>query len=375
MGLHKRIPTPFFSLKIFRCVCGTCFQLFQNAGFEINDNESLDQAYEIKDRVLNDSIKENDNRQSINRKLIIDHGQEICLSRAIASFVIFTIIGFFVAIAFSAVIFGMKLEFGDVFEKTAYELCSIDPFCKKNNISIFGYICWLVTVIVGMAFSNQYWLKAKNKEENMEFMARLKQNTSKPDNCEIKNQNTNIIKSQDMVCSFEQLHQLREKNILTESEYFDRKKTLLLELKQKGSSESVEEFLSQFIKLLENNTLNAEEIHQIKTILLNQPNSSPTTASAQDSEKIELLIRKGIEIYKQGDLRTAINIFDDITKLFPTHPDGFFYFGAALEKSEQFEKALENYKLAEKIEKKQIHRQAIERIEGLIKKISRKNLD
>jgi tetratricopeptide (TPR) repeat protein len=209
----------------------------------------------------------------------------------------------------------------------------------------------------------------------MEFMARLKQNTSKPDNCEIKNQNTNIIKSQDMVCSFEQLHQLREKNILTESEYFDRKKTLLLELKQKGSSESVEEFLSQFIKLLENNTLNAEEIHQIKTILLNQPNSSPTTASAQDSEKIELLIRKGIEIYKQGDLRTAINIFDDITKLFPTHPDGFFYFGAALEKSEQFEKALENYKLAEKIEKKQIHRQAIERIEGLIKKISRKNLD
>jgi|SaaInlStandDraft_6_1057023.scaffolds.fasta_scaffold142346_2 hypothetical protein len=75
------------------------------------------------------------------------------------------------------------------------------------------------------------------------------------------------ISGPDYLLSFEKLHQLSEKGILTELEYSGRKLKLIDELRHQTLTDTPENFLGTLVPLLDNSILNQEEMSKIKAIV------------------------------------------------------------------------------------------------------------
>ena len=125
----------------------------------------------------------------------------------------------------------------------------------------WGFLAALITpLLAGIILFIIPDLKKINKEKEQE--KKLEQQEKEKQKLE-----SSKIKGSDLLLSLEKLHQLFEREVLTEVEYTARKMKKIEELNKKIIDDSPEEFLGAMVPLLDNHTLTKEEMDKIKSIV------------------------------------------------------------------------------------------------------------
>jgi len=108
------------------------------------------------------------------------------------------------------------------------------------------------------AEQSAYWKEVEKQDREVEKQEREEAKQKLEDS---------KISGPDYLLSFEKLHQLDEKGILTELEYSGRKMKLIDELRHQILTDTPENFLGTLLPLLDNNILTKEEMTKIKAIV------------------------------------------------------------------------------------------------------------